>query len=142
MDLLIEYMITRGGIWGFLLSLSVFWIFWRETNFFKKEKKVEDKKEDDEIKETIITHSKEIKYSQQKTAEILQEIHSAIGSFKKINEENSERIIDLTEKLQKVNDNRVEELKNILQEYNSTMKDLNLAIEQIKFILKSNQENK
>lgn len=142
MDLLIEYMITRGGIWGFLLALAVLWIFWRETNFFKNKPVKKEEEEADSLKEIVNTHSKEIKYSQQKSAETLQEIAATIESFKKINHENSERIVQLTEQLQQVNDNRVDELKNILQEYNSTMKDLNLALEQIKFILKQRQESK
>jgi uncharacterized membrane protein YhiD involved in acid resistance len=116
MDLLIEYMITRGGVWGFLLALAVLWIFWRETNFFKNKSVKKEEEEGDSLKEIVNTHSKEIKYSQQKSAETLQEIAATIESFKKINHENSERIVQLTEQLQQVNDNRVDELKNILQE--------------------------
>ncbi len=136
MDLIIEYLITRGGFMGLLLALAIMWIFWRETNFFKNKSSKTKQTEEGESLKDVIVHAKEIKYSQQQSVTDLKELAAAIESFKEINEENSDRIVKLTEQLQKVNDNRVDELKEILQEYNSTMKDLNIALEQIKFILK------
>jgi len=141
MELIIEYLITKGGLWGVFLAASFMWIFWRETNYFNKGKTEENaSKEKDELQEIIISHAKEIKFSQQQSVDSLLQITNVIDSFKNMNQENSERILQLTDRLQKVNDNRVEELKEILSEYNSTMKELNMALEQIKFILKQRIE--
>jgi len=43
---------------------------------------------------------------------------------------------DLEERLQKVNDDRVSELKTLLETYNKTITDLALALEKIKFLLR------
>ncbi len=60
-----------------------------------------------------------------------------IESFKDINEKNHDRIEKLTEQLQQVNDERVDELKDLLQEYSKTMNELSLALEKVKFVLKT-----
>lgn len=55
-------------------------------------------------------------------------------------ESNKSIYADIDERLQKVNDERVSELKKLLEVYNKTVTDLVVALEKIKFLLNSRED--
>lgn len=146
LDYIVKYLVEQGGIWGLLVALALFWIGFREWGLIKNKKKVvevtKDKKEEDA---NIIKERQEdqIRYMEQNSEKLndvsqkLQDISLHIDNFVNINESNNEKIEKLTEQLQQVNDERVEELKEILTSYNNTMNELAMTLQKIKFVLKT-----
>ena len=159
MDLIFKYLIEHGGIFGVLLAIALFWIFFREKFLLekdptKKEKKGEDKKPEVDKILYIVEDLKDL----QKTA--LQQLNEIIPLLDRVDGldesiENLKLRIDMLQdkftqsneiikndlifKLQKINDERVMELKYLLETYNKTVTDLILALEKIKVLLKSEQ---
>ena len=145
-DFIVRYVIEQGGLFGLLIILSFGWIGFREWSLIKNKKKESDssnsKLEDDTslIKERQETQMKAIELSAEKLDEInqkLQDISNHIDSFVKTNDNNAKKIEKLTEQLQQVNDERVEELKELLGSYHKTMNELSLTLQTFKFVLKT-----
>lgn len=128
MDTIIEYLVANGGIWGVLLALAITWILFREKKFYVAEKKEFEKIDlnDSLIKLTSkhdLTHTK------------IEEIAKAVSDFKEINYKQAKAARALQEKLQEVNDERIDELKEVLKDYNKTMSELSFGIEKMNLIL-------
>jgi hypothetical protein len=212
MDLIIEYLLQKGGIFGALFAISLAWIVYREKNLLGKPDKEDDEKEEAEKNiDKIISLLDDIKTNQDAAfkkidvfSPIIEQIHSMeknelskldkIINFnssvdpkindiekktvdlwnwhsvkdsdgipvwyvrrsledslsklkdsfeqfdKNFNHVGKEIFVDLDERLQKVNDERVSELKKLLESYNKTVTDLVLALEKIKFLLKSKED--
>lgn len=121
MEIIINYLLTQGGIFGFFLALSISWIVWRETSSAKKKK-------DSSSLDIVIKNQNNVKNA-------LSEISRTIDSFKEINKKNEEMIIGLQSKIQEVNDDRIQEIKEILQDYSKAMGDLSIALEKIHMVL-------
>lgn len=146
-DFIIKYLIEQGGIWGLLLAIALLWVAWREWTLFgkKKKKEIAPVKSNSEEDVIIIKSRQEdqIRLMEQNTDKLnevsqkLQDISIHIENFVKMNESNDDKIENLTNQLQQVNDERVEELKEILVSYNSTMNELSLTLQKIKFVLKT-----
>src|SRR5690606_8719959 len=138
LDFIVRYVIEQGGLLGMLILLYLRWIGFREWSLIKNKKKESDssnsKLEDDTslIKERQETQMKAIELSAEKLDEInqkLQDISNHIDSFVKTNDNNAKKIEKLTEQLQQVNDERVEELKELLGSYHKTMNELSLTLQ-------------
>ena len=213
-ELIITYLIEKGGVFGVLLAISIAWIVFREQQFFGKnvEKKELSKKPDTPDKppeiDKILYIVEDIKKKQEEASQqltdirpIIEQIHDlektellnieklgsqiigidlkltdverktqdlhdwhavkdsdgvplwyvrrsleesiskledSVGSLKlNLSQVSDEIRSDLEDRLQKVNDERVGELKKLLETYNKTVTDLILALEKIKFLLKS-----
>lgn len=137
-EIIITYLIQKGGVWGLLLSLAIFWILFRERMWYtaKGNKKEETITEVNKV-ELILDETKEIKENQKISSEKLEKLTSIIEACEKTIDAQEEKIAKLTEQLQQVNDERIEELKSLLQNYSKTMTELTLALEKIKFVLKT-----
>lgn len=145
-DYIVKYLVELGGIWGLLIALALAWIAFREWNLAKrkKSKTVESKGQLEEdaavIKERQEDQTRFIEQNSERLNEVnqkLQDISTHIDNFVNINKSNSEKIEKLTEQLQQVNDERIEELKDLLTSYNKTMNELALTLQKIKFVLKT-----
>lgn len=166
MDLIFKYLIEHGGIFGVLLAIALFWIFFREKFLLekgatkkevappKREKKVEEKKPEVDKILYIVEDLKDLqKTALQQLAEIaplldrVDNLDESIENLKlridmlqdKFTQSNEAIKNDLIFKLQKINDERVVELKYLLETYNKTVTDLIMALEKIKVLLKSEQ---
>lgn len=213
MELIIEYLIAKGGGFGVLLAIALAWIVFREKQLLSnKDEKEEDKKleKDADIAkllflveefrvetekglsqisnvnplieqvfsmeksgnnklEKIYSHvtalegkAAEIErktkdlwdwhsvrdqdgipiwYHRRTTEESIYKLKEAIDlldrNFMQITKS---MCMDLDERLQKVNDERVSELKKLLETYNKTVTDLIIALEKIKFLLRSRED--
>lgn len=129
MDAIIEYLIEHGGIWGVLLAFSIAWIIFRERTFAISSKS--SNKGSDLLNKSI----KKIETNQNFTHTKIEEISKAMEDFKEINVRQAKAAHALQEKLQEVNDDRVDELKEILSDYNKTMTELSMGIEKMNLIL-------
>lgn len=145
-DYIVKYVIQHGGIWGLLAVLAAAWILYREWMLSKKNssKGSDDSKSKDSFSEIIKERQEDqtrvLEQNSEKITEVsqkLQDISNHIDTFVEINKSNNEKIERLTEQLQQVNDERVEELKEILASYNKTMNELALTLQKIKFVLKT-----
>ena len=104
MESIIDYLISKGGIWGLLLALSLAWIVFRENSWLKSN--TDDKLNlDISIKSLLSKHDS--------TDNKIEEISKAITDFKDINHRQAKAARALQEKLQEVNDERIDELKEI-----------------------------
>ena len=211
MELIITYLIERGGIFGVLFALSLAWIVFREKQLFGKsppKDQVEDvekirpevdkllyiveeiKKKQEETSKQIIDMAPTVgqiydlektelanieklgiqingidtKFSdlEKKTQDLwdwhavkddegvplwyvrrsleesINNLEASVGALQlSIVSVNDTLRVDLEDRLQKVNDERVVELKQLLETYNKTVTDLMLALEKIKFLLKN-----
>lgn len=163
MDLIYKYLIENGGIYGVLLAIALFWIFFREKflleNGSKKEKTTtanttsKNKVEVDKILYIV----EDLKDLQKTALQHLNEITPLLDRVNGLDEsiENLKLRIDILQdkfiqsnelikndlifKLQKINDERVMELKYLLETYNKTVTDLIVAMEKIKILLKTEQ---
>jgi membrane-associated HD superfamily phosphohydrolase len=213
MELIITYLIEKGGMFGVLLAISFAWIVFREKQLFNKNppKKeivesqakpevdkilyiVEDiKKKQEEaslllnalgpiveqihdLEKTEITSIEKLGtqitgidskisevekktqdlwdwhavkdsegvplwYVRRSLEESIGKLETSVGNLQlNITQVNEALRTDLEERLQKVNDERVLELKRLLETYNKTVTDLILALEKIKFLLKSDEK--
>lgn len=128
MDTIIEYLIAKGGIWGLLLAVSLAWIVFREKAWIDLGKNNSKGTElNDSIKKLFTKH--------EATHNKISEVIKAMEDFKEINNKQAKAARALQEKLQEVNDERVDELREILQDYNKTMGELSLGIEKMNIIL-------
>ena len=144
LNTVVEYLLKEGGIFGLLVIISFIWIGFREWTLVKSkknEKEIRDSnavtiEESAVIKERQKSQIKILESNETKLKEIqdkISEITNHIDGFINANQKNKQ----LTAQLQQVNDERVEELKEILGSYNKTMNELALTLEKIKFVLKT-----
>lgn len=197
MELIIQYLIEKGGGFGVLLAISLAWIVFREKAVLSQKASSEsDSKsapissppDPTDIEIGKISHNvQEIKNEVEKISAIvashnplleqifnmeksggnkidkvnahittvenkiididknfgnsISDLTDAIESLEKNFLEISKSIcMDLDERLQKVNDERISELKKLLEAYNKTVTDLIIALEKIKFLLKSKDD--
>lgn len=166
----------RGGIFGVLFAISLFWIIFREKSLFTKKDKNEsnDEEKEKEIEDALtqIEAMNENLENMHKKVTDLWEWHSVkdpdgipIWYVRRTFEESINRLEDsvsllkeqlqvslfrlndsldandnATNRLQKVNEERISELKSLLETYNKTITDLSIALEKIKFMLKSTNQ--
>ena len=128
MDAIVEYLITKGGIWGVLLAISLAWIVFRERAW-NAVGKTSVKEVDLDASIKTLTSKQDLTHSK------IEEINKAMESFKDINSKQAKAARALQEKLQEVNDERVDELKEVLRDYNKTMAELSHGIEKMNLIL-------
>ncbi len=128
---IIAYLLANGGPFGVVLALALAYISYKEYVYYKFIKK----KEDDE-KST----EDEIKTSHNKVVKKISDLTSSIDEFIEINKENSKKIEKLEENIKELNDERIAELKELLNNYNKTMNELSLAIEKIKFLVQNKKD--
>ncbi len=184
-ELIFTYLLEKGGIFGLLFALTLFWIIFRERALFmSNNSKKSEKKEDNTALEKILyanlkdsvsdINNKAVDISEklldiEKKVDDLWDWHAvkdddgvplwyvrrsletSINNLEKsitgLKEQMGENLKylnnfiesrdDSSDKLQKVNDERVTELKSIIENYNKTMNDLSLALEKIKYALRS-----
>ncbi len=143
-ELIVSALVDKGGVLGLLLSAAVMWIVHREKQIFGSKKEDEGKsKEESLLREfnlrlDVITDSlDELRISNNKTYKKTADFLAYLEHFEKVTLENADRLNSLTEDLKDVNQERVEELKEVLSNYNKTMNELTITLEKIKFILKN-----
>jgi chromosome segregation ATPase len=184
-ELIIEYLLEKGGIFGVMFAIALFWIVFRERMLFMSggSKKSEKKADNTELEKVLYENLKNgLDDVSEKTSGIsdkisdiekkIQDLHDwhavkdaegvplwyvrrslegSIGSLEKSvvdlktqmleNLKYLDNVIeardDASEKLQKVNDERVAELKSIIENYNNTMNDLSRALDKSKYALRS-----
>lgn len=214
MDIIITYLIERGGMFGVLLAISFAWIVFREKQFFQKtgasKAKISEASDKNADIDKIIYIVEGMKQRQEEAcsslstlAPIISQIHelekaevlgleklgnqiagidlkisdvekkthdlwdwhavkdsdgvplwyvrrsleesilkleASVGSLQlNMTEVNISLRTDLKDRLQEVNNERIAELKRLLGTYNKTVTDLILALEKIKFLLKSEE---
>lgn len=141
MDKLIEYLFTNGGAMGAALAAAISWIVFREKTIADSKKEIPPSTGED-----VKALSKEITDSHAKTVLKLDEMAKTIDAFKEINLRQARISKNLQERLQQSNDDRIDELKEILQDYSRAMNDLSLALDKTNFYIekyldrKSNRE--
>lgn len=166
MEMILEYLIEKGGIFGLLFAISLVWIFFREKYHFKhlSENKIEDFKSEEidkilyiveDLKQFQNVASKQLnditplvdkiqdldKYVRDSLEDSIEDLENTVGNLhKKFTEANETLRVELMQRLQKVNDERIIELKEILETYNRTVTDLIVALEKIKLVLKNNTD--
>lgn len=189
-EVLVEYLLAKGGIMGVLLALAMVWIVYRERIVFSKKSETKEEKSSAEkelkriYQENLIAKIDEMveKYSnidevleniEKKTEELwnlhnvkdhdgvpvwyvrksLEEsINNLADSIDDLKEQTLDSLnhldgllssqSDATNRFQHHNENRISELKVIIENYNKTMNDLSLALEKIKFVLKHNYNHR
>ncbi len=139
MELVISYLIEKGGIWGVMLAMSIAWIVWREKTSKGVEKSdgVEELKIKDLIdkSESIL---KEITSLKDKSYEMNDKIVNIINICKdleKTNIYNRSKIEDLTKEIKYLNEERIDDFKTVMSDYNDTLRDFVVALEKIKLTL-------
>jgi len=206
MELIITYLIEKGGMFGVLLAISIAWITFREKQLFNKSspKKSNDSSDIDKILyivedmkkrqedacsslnsmipmvEQIVDLEKTELLNIEKLGTQILEVDTKISQVERktqdlwewhsirdsdgvpvwyvrksledsisklelsvqslqtnITQVNDSLRSDFEDRLQKVNSDRVIELRELLENYNKTVTDLILALEKIKFLLKS-----
>jgi peptidoglycan hydrolase CwlO-like protein len=185
-EIIFTYLVQKGGIFGVLLAISLFWIMFRERMFLfgsskQKEETVDknvelekmlyknlqngldglnlkaealdDKVSDVEKKIQDLWDWHNVKdsegvprwYVRKSLEESINKLEASIHELKDQMQENLKHIDtisksrdDLSDKLDKSSDNRIAELKEIIENYNKTMNDLSFALEKIKYALKVN----
>jgi len=143
-ELIISALIERGGVFGLLLSISFGWIVYRERQFSSKSKEAENDKKNEQVLNDILSkiniiyeNVDDYRISNSKTLKKISEVFVYLEQFEKVNSENLFRIDKLSENLENVNQERVEELKEVLLNYNKTITELTITLEKIKFLLKN-----
>jgi citrate synthase len=143
-EVIVTYMITKGGIWGLLLSMSLFWIIFREKMLSdsgkKKSAEIEAKESSEEKLSRLASDYNDLKINQNKTIKKLADIQNAVESVQILIKNDNlcqDREEKLTEQLRKVNDERVTELKELLTSYSKNMTELSIALEKIKYALRN-----
>lgn len=148
LNVIVTFLLQEGGVFGALIVIAMSWITYREWTLLKKKKITEEVKNNKSLVEeesALIRQSQDIQLqaiekNQAKLDNIevkIQDISNHIDNFVKLNEDNNEKVKILSEQLQQVNDERVEELKEILGSYNKTMNELALTLQKIKFVLQT-----
>lgn len=184
-DLIVKYLIEKGGWQGILLAIAIAWIVFRERMFFSTKKTDGDSEKELEalrqanIKEdlkSILEQSRAIEekleelerktdelyawhnirddegvfvwYVRKSLEESIDKLEDSISDLKKQTVESLNHLDILLQskdntldKLQEVNEERIIELKSIIENYNKTMMELSLALEKIKFVLKHKENN-
>lgn len=133
LQFMLGYLITEGGIFGLLLFLSISWIGYREWVVWKSK----TTKSEYEPKNNYV-QNKILKQNADKIDQLilsLQNVTNSLKNFENINEDYGEKIELLAVQLKDSNKERVEDLKEVLSNYNSTMTDLSKTLEKIKYIL-------
>jgi chromosome segregation ATPase len=187
-ELVITYLLEKGGIFGLFFAIALFWIIFRERMIFMNggSEKVESKPDNTELEKILYenlkngltdvsdkTSSIDIKLSDiERKVQDLHDWHAvkdaegvplwyvrrslegsitslekSVTDLKTQMQENLkylDNVInardDASEKLQKINDERITELRSIIENYNNTMNDLSRALDKIKYALRSNNE--
>lgn len=206
MELVLAYLIERGGALGLMLAVALGWIVFREKQILSKgdseknadiekilyvldEMRKDHKDSSDKIEKLLpITNAiagleeRELEalkdlgaklsgvessiaqledqtqdlwdwhsikdaegvplwYVRKSLEDSINNLSGTVGGLKdSVTQVGEEFRVDIEERLQKVNDARVRELKKLLETYNKTVTDLILALEKIKVLIKSSEE--
>lgn len=108
--IIIKGLIEQGGIWGLIAAALFFWNVHKEQNLAKKEQKKEDEKKDQQAK--------------------IDELAKIINTLQ---EENKKLLKNISE----IEEERVNDLKELLSEYHSTASDTLQALEKFEFFIKN-----
>tara|TARA_Y100000034_G_scaffold115355_1_gene152421 strand:+ start:214 stop:537 length:324 start_codon:yes stop_codon:yes gene_type:complete len=73
------------------------------------------------------------KISRQKQEDVIQRIERQSGKIRELELSKTEKL----EEINKINEERVEDLKTLLEDYHKTMNDTAIALENIRFILEN-----
>jgi chromosome segregation ATPase len=193
-ELIITYLLDKGGIFGLLSAILLFWIVFRERSLFLNNggnnKKAEKKEDSTALEKILYTNLKDsivdlkdsmadlndkavgikeklsdvggrvedlwdwhsvkdeegvpIWYVRRSLEVSITNLEKAIIGLREQITNNLTQLNDIinskdniSDKLQKVNDERITELKHIIENYNKTMNDLSFALEKIKYVLRS-----
>jgi len=132
-NLIINALIERGGIWGIIASMLFFWNIHKENNISKKEKKTEES-----IKET---HDL-LKIQQESADKKERHLRSKIDELEKhiisLQEENKKLLKDIGD----LEEARVDDLKDLLYEYHTTATNTLQALEKFEFFITNNRSSR
>jgi len=132
-NLIINALIERGGIWGIIASMLFFWNIHKENNISKKEKKTEES-----IKET---HDL-LKIQQESADKKERHLRSKIDELEKhiisLQEENKKLLKDIGN----LEEARVDDLKDLLSEYHTTATNTLQALEKFEFFITNNRSSR
>ena len=110
---LVEALIAKGGLLGVVSAALVGYLLYKENKMQVKSQSDEDKL--NELNAKIIenlTERNELLY----------------------------KIIDEKAKTQNIQEERIEDLKEIIKEYNKTLRDVNFILENIKFVITNSND--
>jgi hypothetical protein len=134
LNLIINALIERGGIWGVIASALFFWNIHKETSLSKKENKTQDSIKI--IQENTEKKEKDLKEVFEKKEKDLRE---KIEDLEKIINNQQETINRLTRDICDLESARVEDLKELLSEYHTTASATLQALEKFEFFIKNSK---
>lgn len=105
---LVEALVAKGGIVGVLSAAIVGYLLYKEN-------KMQQKSQQDESK--------------------LNELNAKLIAGLTEKNELLHRVIEEKEKAEAVQEERIEDLKEVIKEYNKTLRDVNFILENIKFVI-------
>jgi len=123
LNLIINALIERGGIWGIIASALFFWNVHKETSLTKKENKTQDN-----IK--IVQDAADRK--EKELREKIEDLERKLSSLQEENKKLSKDIYDIEK-------DRVSDIKELLSEYHSTASDTLQALEKFEFFITNNK---
>ena len=180
MELIIAFLLEKGGIFGLLFLLSLVYIWWTgrgKVSSDEDEKEIEKKLEKiiekvSAIESNIaIGNATRLEYkkvadkmqeSMQQANELIKDLwdwhavkdadgvpiwyvkRSLHDNIKNLTDEmkvNADKLVVNSQDLARLNEDRVEELKEILTNYNKTLIDLTVALEKIRSTIRPRGEN-
>lgn len=123
LNLIINALIEKGGIWGIIASALFFWNVHKETSLVKKENKTQDNIKI--VQDTADRKEKELK-------EKIEDLERKLSSLQEENKKLSKDIYDIEK-------DRVSDIKELLSEYHSTASDTLQALEKFEFFITNNK---
>ena len=187
MELIIAFLLEKGGIFGILLLATWAWVWWTKTGKGDKERVAEEPKEDmvskidlilaelAEIKERVANLERDIStggathLEHEKVADRVHESVAHIGVLVKDLHDwhsvkdadglpiwyvkrsledritllsdnmkaDADKLAQYSQDISKLNENRIDELKEVITNYNKTILDLTMALERVRMTLDS-----
>jgi hypothetical protein len=127
LNLIINALIDKGGIWGVIASLLFFWNIHKENNISKKEKTIDEnnKQATDLLRSQQESFDRKEKHLRFKIDELEKQVIFLQEENKKLLRDNSE-----------IEESRVEDLKDLLSQYHSTATNTLQALEKFEFFIR------
>jgi len=157
MELIIAFLLEKGGIFGLLFLLSLTYIYWTERTKDKAPQKYDKTSKDieDLLGQMKSTNKRLVRLESQ--TKDLWEWHSAkdqdgvfvwyikqslqedIKHLGETMKDDTEQLVKYSQEISKLNEGRVDELKSLLSDYNKTILDLTIALEKIRLTLENRE---
>lgn len=117
--LVISALLEKGGVWGVIAAAVIAWNVFKEKKFLEKE---------EELKQKGLETDTKIDSVEKRYLEKISEMETTL-------QEMSKKLEMINEEKNKVNEERIEDLKEAMNEYYKLASDTLNALEQIKFFL-------